>query len=89
MLEIFVLYWINKSLLSANLHFFNKSNIRKIRKYISQYDAEIIAHSLVTSRRDNCNTLLCGVPKNLTAIQNCAARLSVGSSRHNHIQPVL
>ena len=73
--------------------FFHKSNIRKIRKYISQHDAEIIVHSLVTSRLDNCNALLCGVPKNLTArlqrIQNCAARLIVGSSRHDHIQPVL
>ena len=73
--------------------FFYKSNIRKIRKYISQHDAEIIVHSLVTSRLDHCNTLLCGVPKNLTArrqrIQNCVARLRAGSSRHDHIQPVL
>ena len=75
---------------SAFLHI---SNIRKIRKYISQHSAEIIVHSLVTSRLDNCNTLLCSVPKNLTArlqrIQNCAARLIVGSSKHDHIHPVL
>ena len=45
------------------------------------------------SRLDNCNALLCGVPKNLTArlqrIQNCAARLIVESSKHDHIHPVL
>ena len=73
--------------------FFHISNIRKIRKYISQHAAEIIVHSLVASRLDNCNALLCGVPKNLTArlqrIQNCAARLIVGSSKHDHIHPVL
>ena len=73
--------------------FFHVSNIRKIRKYISQHAAEIIVHSLVTSRLDHCNALLCGVPKNLTArlqrIQNCAARLIVGSSKHDHIHPVL
>ena len=73
--------------------FFHISNIRKIRKYISQHAAEIIVHSLVTSRLDHCNALLCGVPKNLIArlqrIQNCAARLIVGSSKHDHIHPVL
>ena len=40
---------------------FFSSNIRKIRKYISQHNAEIILHSLVTSRLHNCNALLCGV----------------------------
>ena len=35
--------------------FFHKSNIRKIRKYISQHNAEIVLHSLVKSRLDNCN----------------------------------
>ena len=40
--------------------FFHISNITKIRKYISQHAAEIIVHSLVTSRLDNCNA-----PKNL------------------------
>lgn len=73
--------------------FFHISNIRKIRKYISQHAAEIIVHSLVTSRLDHCNALLCGVPKNFTAriqrIQNCAVCLIVGSSKHDHIHPVL
>ena len=73
--------------------FFHISNIRKIRKYISQHAAEIIVNSLATSRLDKCNALLCGVAKNLTArlqrIQNCAARLIVGSSKHDHIHPVL
>ena len=59
------------------------SNIKKIRKYISQHAAQIIVHSLVTSRLDHCNALLCGVSRNLTArlerIQNCAARLIIGS----------
>ena len=40
---------------------FFSSNIRKIRKYISQHNSEIILHSLVTSRLLNCNALLCGV----------------------------
>ena len=73
--------------------FFHISYIRKVRKYISQHAAEIIVHSLVTSRLDHYNALLRGVPTNLTArlqrIQKCAARLIVGSSEHDHIHPVL
>ena len=47
--------------------FFHISNIRKIKKYILRHAAEIIVHSLVTSKLDNCNALLCCVSKNLIA----------------------
>ncbi len=73
--------------------FFHIGNIRKVRKYISQHAAEITVHSLATSRLDNCNALLCGVPKNLIArLQRSRivpARLIVESSKHVHIHPVL
>ena len=49
--------------------------------YIPQHGAEIIVHSLLTSRIENCNALLCGVSKNINLI--------VASSKHDHIHPVL
>ena len=52
-----------------------------------------MVHSLVTSRLDNCNALLYGESKNLITgfqhVQNCAARLIVGSRKYDYICPVL
>ena len=45
--------------------FFHIRNIRKVRKYLPQHAAETVVNALVTSRLDNCNALLFGLPKNL------------------------
>ena len=42
--------------------FFHIRNIRKVRKYLPQHAAETVVNALVTSRLDNCNALLLGLP---------------------------
>ena len=50
-------------------------------------------HSFVSSRLDNFNGLLYGVPKELIGklqrIQNAAARVISGTKKHDHVTPVL
>ena len=59
---------------------FQLRNISRIRKYLSRDATEqIIIHSFITSRLDNNNALLYGLPANelyrLQRIQNTAARI--------------
>ena len=68
-------------------------NIKRIRKYLSKRVAESLIHAFVTSRVDFCNSLLYGMPstviKKIQRVQNAAARLLIGSSKFDHITPVL
>ena len=67
--------------------------ISHIRKYLSTDATKSLVNSLVTSRMDYCNVLLCGVPKTLLNklqhLQNTAARIITKTSRYNHITPIL
>ena len=58
---------------------FHIRDISRIRKYLNQSAAEQIIHAFVTSRLDNGNALLYGLPQNqisrLQHIQNTAARV--------------
>uniref|UniRef100_A0A3Q3MWN2 Reverse transcriptase domain-containing protein n=1 Tax=Mastacembelus armatus TaxID=205130 RepID=A0A3Q3MWN2_9TELE len=73
--------------------FFRLHNISKIRNILSQNDAEKLVHAFVTSRLDYCNSLLSGCPnmsiKSLQLIQNAAARVLTGTSKRDHISPIL
>ena len=73
--------------------FFHLRNIAKIRNILSKSDAEKLIHAFVTSRLDYCNSLLAACPKSslrsLQLVQNAAARLLAGTSRRDHITPVL
>uniref|UniRef100_A0A3Q3R4Q7 Reverse transcriptase domain-containing protein n=1 Tax=Monopterus albus TaxID=43700 RepID=A0A3Q3R4Q7_MONAL len=73
--------------------FFHLRNIAKIRSILSQSDAEKLVHAFVTSRLDYCNSLLSGCPNNslksLQLIQNAAARVLTGTSKRDHISPIL
>lgn len=73
--------------------FFHLRNITKIRKLLTQHDAEKLVHAFVTSRLDYCNSLLSGCPKNslrsLQLIQNAAARVLTGIDKRDHITPAL
>ena len=52
-----------------------------------------LVHAFVTSKLDNCNALLYGLPKykiqRLQHMLNSAARLVTLSRKHDHILPVL
>ena len=73
--------------------FYHLCNIARIRKFISLNTAEILVHAFVTSRLDNCNSLLYGLPGSqldkLQHVLNSAARLVTLSKKHEHITPVL
>ena len=67
---------------------FHIRNISRIRKYLNQ-----IIHTFVTSRLDNGNALLYGLPQNqisrLQHIQNTAARVVTLFRKSCHITPIL
>ncbi|TWW62665.1 hypothetical protein D4764_04G0013120 [Takifugu flavidus] len=73
--------------------FFHLRNITRIRKLPTRHDAEKLIHAFVTSRLDNCNSLLSWCPNNslrsLQVIQNAAARVLTGIDKRDHITPVL
>ena len=73
--------------------FYHLRNISNIRKYLSSTTTEILVHAFVSSKLDNCNSLLYGLPncllKKLQHVQNAAARLITLSRKHEHITPIL
>ena len=73
--------------------FFHLRNIAKIRKYLSVKSTEILVHAFITSKLDNYNSVLFGLPKylidRLQAVQNASARLVTLSKKRNHITPIL
>jgi hypothetical protein len=75
---------------SAYLHM---RNVGKIRKYLDSRTAQIAIHSLVTSRMDQLNGLLHGLPDyqlaRLQRMQNTAARIVSRTPGRDHITPVL
>ena len=68
-------------------------SISRIRKYMSQSNLKRIVNAFVISRIDYCNSILYGLAtvehEKLQRVQNSAARLITGSSRRDHITPVL
>ena len=73
--------------------FFHLRNIGKIRKYISLKTTETLVHAFISSKLDNCNSLLFGLPNKvlnkLQSVQNAAARIITLSHKHEHITPIL
>ena len=64
---------------SVSCHYHLSGNIAKIRRYLSEETSEILVHAFISSKLDNCNSLLYGLPKHLLnrlrSIQNTAARI--------------
>ena len=73
--------------------FYHLRNLSRIRKYLTRETAAIVVHAFVTSKLDNCNSLLFGLPKyqmkRLQYVQNTAARIVCRIGRYEHITPVL
>ena len=81
---------VSKVIKSANYHL---RNFGKIRKFLNIDTTKSAIVSLVTSRLDYCNGLLCGITDELLCrlqeVQNNAARVVSGSKKYDHITPVL
>ena len=67
--------------------------IGKLRRYLDAENTEKLVHAFITSRLDNCNSILYGLPdkelNKLQRIQNAAARLVTLSRKRDHITPVM
>ena len=67
--------------------------IGKIVKFLTPRATEQLVHSFVTSRLDNCKSLLFGLPDKLIhrlqLLQHRAARLITHTKKHDHIKPVM
>jgi len=81
---------INKMCQVAWLHL---RKLKQIKNYLDKKSLETLIHAYITSKLDFMNSLLYGVPdvhiRKLQLVQNAAARLLTGSSRYNHITPIL
>ena len=72
---------------------FALKKISSIRKYLDRQSCEKLVHAFISSRLDNCNSLLINLPdkdlRKLQRIQNSSARLIALTRKRNHITPVL
>ena len=72
---------------------FHLHQISKIRRYLTTEQAKSVIHAYVTSRLDQNNSLLIGLPKNhikcLQNVQNASAKLIMGGKKHDHVTPIL
>ena len=79
--------------LALVLEIVHLKNISKIRRYLSQDATEILIHAYITSKLDNCKSLLYGlstyVINELQTIQNAAARIVTFGKKTDHTTPVL
>jgi hypothetical protein len=68
-------------------------HIGQIRSYLTENAASKIIHALISSKLDNLNSLLYGLPDTclhrLQLIQNTAARIIKLSKKSDHITPIL
>ena len=72
---------------------FHLSRIGKIRSYLNKPAAEKVIHAFVTSKIDNLNCLLYGLPKvqldKLKRIQYAAARIITRVKKVVHMKPII
>ena len=73
--------------------FYHIRDIRRIRRYLSLESAKTLAHAMVTSRLDYCNSLLYGIAdkeiNRLQRVQNCLARVITRSPPRTRSVPLL
>ena len=73
--------------------YFHIHNLRSLKPVLTHEALITVVHAFVGSRLDYCNSVLLGISdkhiQKLQRIQNIAARLVSGSSKYDHITPVL
>ena len=81
---------VNNTCRSCYIHL---RNLGKIRPFLSTESTCALVHAFISSKLDNLNSLLYGIPeylvKRLQLIQNNAARIVSLKKKHEHITPVL
>ena len=75
---------------TAQTAWYHLYSIGKIRAYLTTEQARCVVHSYVTSRLDQNNSLLSGVPETtllskLQKVQNAAAKLILGGKKWDHV----
>ena len=77
----------------AKASYLHMRNIGHIRPNLSEHTAATLVHAFISSKLDNLNSLLVGIPetviRKLQLIQNNAARLVLRKKRREHITPLL
>ena len=72
---------------------FSLRRVGQVRRYLDNATTEKLTHALITSKLDQCNSLLYGLPDKeickIQRIQNSTARLVTRTKRQEHITPVL
>jgi hypothetical protein len=67
--------------------------IGKLRRYLDTDNTEKLVHAFVSSRLDNCNSVLAGLSdeqlSKLQRVQNMAARVVTLTRKSDHITPVM
>ena len=85
---------LNKHINSTVSHCYHLlKNIGRIRNILSKEHTEMLVHAVITSRLDNCNSLLINTSKanlyKLQKVQNAAARLVVRGKKRTPITETL
>ena len=81
---------LNKHINSTVSHCYHLlKNIGRIRNILSKEHTEMLVHAVITSRLDNCNSLLINTSKanlfKLQKVQNAAVRLVVRGKKRTSI----
>ena len=73
--------------------YYHLKDLRRIRKFLSELNAALLASSMISSRIDYCNSLLYGVNKynvaKLQKIQNALCRIVFRLDKTSHVTPYL
>ena len=77
----------------CNVAFCHKHNLSRIRNCLSLNDTETLVHAFITTKLDNCKSLLVRLPQylidNLQCVHNAARHLVSSTYKYDRITPVL
>ena len=72
---------------------FHIHQIGKLRKFLTIDQTKTVIHAFVTSKLDQNNSLLAGLPENLISklqrVQNASAKIIFRAKKHDHVTAIL